>query len=62
MKLRTLSTSTLRATLLVFRQLGIYRAQARAIEDELALRAWADAIAARLSEPACVWTARGGRS
>lgn len=54
--------STLRATYAALRISGLFARQRAAIAHELAVRAWAEAVAERLSEPTCVWTSRGGRS
>ncbi len=57
-----LSDGTLRATAAALRISGLFNRQRQAIEHELAMRAWADALAVTIEEPACVWTSRGGVS
>lgn len=53
------SLRTLRAT---YEACGVFPKEREAIAVELAMRSWADFLAARLDRPACVWTERGGRS
>lgn len=60
MKLRDLSTTVLRATLLTLSKLDALPKQREAIQSELALRAWAEAVEERLH--LCIRWNRGGLS
>lgn len=57
-----LSEGTLRATYAALQLSGLFARQRAAIAHELAVRAWAEAVAQQLEEQGCVWTSRGGRS
>lgn len=60
MKLRSLSTTVLRATLFTLAKLDALPEQREAIQNELAIRDWADAVESRLH--ATTRWGRGGLS
>lgn len=62
LKYACVSTSVLRGMYRSLQVLGVLSNQRAAIAYELSMRAWAEAVEARLDEQPCVWTSRGGRS